>query len=354
MLGGVPRAVSVLLGAGLLAVGTSGQEPQAARPSRDVREEALWVVYEGGSGPGSGKHVVLVSGDEEYRSEEALPALGRILAVRHGFRCTVLFAIDPRTGEIDPDVRDNIPGLQALDDADVMVIATRFRNLPDHQMRHVVAYLEAGKPVVGMRTATHAFRIPQGRRYARYDFRSKEWPGGFGRQVLGETWIRHHGRHGREGTRGILVPEMRGHPILRGLEDGAVFGPTDVYAVRLPLPERYTPLVLGQVTAGLEPDAPPVEGPRNDPMMPVAWCGTYEVVRGRRGRVFTTTMGAATDLVATGTRRLLVNAVYWAAGLEDRIPAEADVEFVGEFRPRPFGFHGFERGVRPSRHALPR
>ena len=78
----------------------------------------LWVEYPGGDGPGAGKHVVLVSGDEEYRSEEGLPQLGKILSVRHGFRCTVLFAIDPATGEINPDVNDNIPGLEALDDAD--------------------------------------------------------------------------------------------------------------------------------------------------------------------------------------------------------------------------------------------
>ncbi|HEX8202659.1 MAG TPA: hypothetical protein VF590_19435, partial [Isosphaeraceae bacterium] len=65
-----------------------------------------WVVYEGGQGPGRGKHVVLISGDEEYRSEEALPQLARILAEHHGFRCTVLFAIDPKDGTINPNVRD--------------------------------------------------------------------------------------------------------------------------------------------------------------------------------------------------------------------------------------------------------
>ena len=92
-----------------------------------------WIVYSGGSGPGAGKHVVLISGDEEYRSEEALPQLGKILATHHGFRCTVLFAIDPETGFIDPNVNDNIPGLANLDSADLMVIFTRFRALPDEQ-----------------------------------------------------------------------------------------------------------------------------------------------------------------------------------------------------------------------------
>src|ERR1051326_5082547 len=113
-----------------------------------------WVVYEGGAGPGKGKHIVLVSGDEEYRSEEALPQLGKILAKQHGFKCTVLFAIDPKTGEINPSV-SNIPGLEALKTADLMVIFTRYRHLPDEQMQHLVDYIEAGKPIIRMRTAPH-------------------------------------------------------------------------------------------------------------------------------------------------------------------------------------------------------
>ncbi len=80
-----------------------------------------WVVYEGKGGPGNGKHIVFVSGDEEYRSEEALPMLAKILAERHGFKCTVLFAIDPKTGKIDPENEANIPGLKALQTADLMV-----------------------------------------------------------------------------------------------------------------------------------------------------------------------------------------------------------------------------------------
>src|SRR5262249_14723660 len=79
-----------------------------------------WVVYKGGDGPGKGKHIVLISGDEEYRSEEALPQLAKILAKQHGFQCTVLFAIDPTTGFINPNVNNNIPGLEALKTADLM------------------------------------------------------------------------------------------------------------------------------------------------------------------------------------------------------------------------------------------
>ena len=123
--------------------------------------------------PGAGRHIVLVSGDEEYRSEEALPQLGKILAQHHGFTCTVLFAIDPETGAIDPDNRRNIPGLAALEDADLMIIATRFRDLPDEQMAHIDRYLRAGKPVFGIRTATHAFNIESSPTYARYTWNGR-------------------------------------------------------------------------------------------------------------------------------------------------------------------------------------
>src|SRR5437879_13124588 len=87
-----------------------------------------WLVIAGGDGSGQGKHLVLISGDEEYRSEEMLPQLAKILARHHGFKCTVLFAIDPADGTINPNRNDNIPGLEALDSADLMVLFTRFRD----------------------------------------------------------------------------------------------------------------------------------------------------------------------------------------------------------------------------------
>jgi type 1 glutamine amidotransferase len=307
-------------------------------------------VYQGGDGPGKGKHVVLVSGDEEYRSEEALPQLAKILAKHHGFKCTVLFAIDPETGFINPNKNNNIPGLEALKTADLMVIFTRFRNLPDDQMRHVADYVNAGKPVVGLRTATHAFNNPGSKAYAQYNWQAKgEWDGGFGRYVLGETWVAHHGAHGSQATRGIIAPGGKDHPILRGIKDGDVFGPTDVYAVHLPLPGDSKPLILGQVVAGMKPTDPPAEGAKNDPMMPVAWTKTYKGMSGATGRVFTTTMGASQDLLYEGTRRMIVNACYWAVGLGDKIPEKTRVDLVGEFKPSPFRFVKEWKGsVKPS------
>ncbi len=309
-----------------------------------------WVVYDGFDGPGKGKHVVLISGDEEYRSEEALSQLGKILAKHHGFKCTVLFAVNPADGTIDPVNVSNIPGLEALRTADLMIIATRFRNLPDEQMQYIVEYLNAGKPVIGMRTATHAFNIPAGKKYSKYSFNSKEWDGGFGRQVLGETWISHHGHHAHESTRGVVAPGQEKNPIVRGCED--IWGPTDVYTVRLPLPGDCQPVILGQVLEGMNPTDKPLANKKNDPMMPVAWTKTYQGTAGQTGRVFTTTMGAATDLASEGLRRLLVNAAYWCVGLEAKIPQRANVDLVGQYKPTPFGFGKFAKGIKPSDFAM--
>ncbi len=312
----------------------------------------LWTNYAGGSGPGRGKRVVLVSGDEEYRSEETLPQLAKILSVRHGFGCTVLYAIDKSDGTINPEVRDNIPGLEMLPQADLLVLYTRMRELPDDQMRHLVEYFDAGKPIVALRTATHAFQFPPGRTYSKYSFDSQEWDGGFGRQVLGETWINHHGDHGSQSTRGLIAAGAESHPILRGIEDGDVWGPTDVYGVTVPLPGDSRPLILGQVLVGMNPSDPAVEGPKNDPMMPVAWTKTYTSGSGQTGRVFTTTMGASQDFASEGLRRLVVNACYWAVGLEEEIPSESQVNVVGSYVPLPFKFSGHKRGVKPADLAL--
>lgn len=314
-----------------------------------------WVVYQGSAGPGVGKHIVLISGDEEYRSEETMPELGQILAKHHGFKCTVLFSVNPSSGEIDPDYGkddrfgSNIPGLEALDTADLVILCLRFRDLPDSQMQHFVDYVNSGKPIVGLRTATHAFNIKASdARFRRWTFNSKDWDGGFGRQVLGETWISHHGRHKSEATRGVIAPGAEDHPIVRGIAPGSIFGPTDVYGVRLPLPGDSRPIVLGQVVQGMNPEDPPVAGKQNDPMMPIAWTKSFTGESGRTSRVFTTTMGSSTDLESVGVRRMLVNAVYWSLGMEDQITGDLPIDVVGEFKPTPYGFGGAQKGLRPE------
>jgi hypothetical protein len=132
-----------------------------------------WLVFEGKNGPGRGKHVVLISGDEEYRSEEALPQLAQILSERHGFRTTVLFAID-HDGTVNPERRDNIPGLENLKNADLAILFIRFRDLPDDQMKHIVDYLNSGRPVIVIRTATHPFDLKTSPTYRRYTWNNKD------------------------------------------------------------------------------------------------------------------------------------------------------------------------------------
>src|SRR5581483_192480 len=105
------------------------------------------------------------------------------------------------------------------------------------------------------------------------------------------------------------------------------------YGVRLPLPGDSQTLVLGQILTGMNPTGPPLQGEKNDPMMPIAWTKSNLGVGGNRGRVFCSTIGAATDLTSEGTRRRLVNACYWAVGLEDKIPAKSDVALVGDYQP---------------------
>jgi Trehalose utilisation len=311
------------------------------------------VVYQGKAGPGQGKHIVFLAGDEEYRSEEGLPMLAKILAERHGFKCTVLFAINPADGTIDPLTLTNMPGLTALDSADLCVMGLRFRELPDPQMKHFVDYLDAGKPIIALRTSTHAFKYDHDKAspYAKYDWHSQVWPGGFGQQVLGETWVDHHGSHGKESTHGLINEALKDQPVLRGVAD--VWCPTDVYAVTH-LPKDATVLVWGQVLSGMKPSDPPIEGPKNHPMMPLVWRRDYTGENGKTSKVFTTTMGAAVDLENEGLRRLLVNAAYWAVGLEREIPAKANVDYVGEYKPGWFGFGKFKPGLKPEDLALTR
>ena len=333
--------------------------------AQDEQDQAQWLHYPGDPDKPT---IILISGDEEYRSEEALPMMARLLAERHGFNCTVLFAQDPdQPGIVDPNYVQNIPGLAMLAQADMMLLFTRFRALPDEQMKHIEDYLMRGKPVLGIRTATHAFMYQDStiastfRHYGCFNDSGDEWKGGFGRLVLGEKWINHHGSHKHQSTKGFIAPVARAHPIVRGIEDGDIWGPTDVYGVRLPLPDDSQPIILGQVTDrsgpfdeqdvryGMRPtdqevpamelrstDRGEVAFNPNDPMMPIAWTKSYQLPGGTKGMAFTSTIGASTDLLEAGTRRLLINAAYWLLGLE--VPEQADVVIVGDYQPTQYEF----------------
>ena len=109
-------------------------------------------------------------------------------------------------------------------------------------------------------------------------------------------------------------------------------------------------LVHGQVLKGMKPSDGPVEGKKNDPMMPLVWTKAFKGESGKASRVLCTTMGASVDLESEGLRRLLVNGCYW--GLKMDVPAAADVRYVGQFKPTFYGFGTFKRGVKPADHRL--
>ena len=301
------------------------------------------VVYDGQKGPGAGKHIVWLAGDHEYRSEETLPALARIVARRYGFKCSVVFTTDPKTGFVDPG-SSHISGLEALRTADLMVVFLRFQDFPDDQMQHIVDYLDRGGPVVGFRTATHAFRIERAdAKFRKYTWKDGDpaYPGGFGRQVLGETWVSHYGRNHKQSSRLILQPAEADHPILRGVKD--VWAQSGGYTAD-PI-EGSRILALGEILDGMTPGSPPAPDKKQ---VPVAWYRTYGAASGRSARVFTTTHGASEDLLNDGFRRMAVNGILWAAGLDASIRPDNPIGFVGPFDPTTYAFGGHVKGVKPA------
>ena len=300
------------------------------------------LVYEGADGPGKGKHVVLIASDHEYKSEEALPALARILAKHHGFKCTVLFGVDPKTGVITPGM-SNIPGTEVLKTADLLVIFTRFQNLPAEQMQPIVYYLDRGGPVVGLRTATHGFKIPSDSAFAKFDhaFKGDDYKGGFGRQILGETWVGHYGPNHKSSTRLDIIPEKATHPILKGVKEmWAEIGAYNAYPI-----EGSEVLAMAVPLDGMDPKSP---ADTTKKPMAGAWVRSYKSKSGKEGRVFASTYGASGDLVNEGFRRMLVNGCFWAVGLEDAIKTDAAIGFVGPFRPTWHGKTQRSATVKPE------
>lgn len=312
-------------------------------PTLAAAQNPHLVVYQGDQGPGRGKHIVFLAGDHEYRSEESLPALARILAKHYGFKCSVFFTVDSGTGFIEPG-NSKISGLDALKTADLLVIFLRFQDFPDDQMQHIVDYLDRGGPIVAFRTATHAFQIKRpDAKFAKYDWQNKDaaYVGGFGRQILGETWVSHYGTNHKQSSRLLLEPSQAAHPILRGVKD--VWVQSGGYTAD-PLPPSEI-LARGQILNGMTPDSPPAADKQQ---LPVAWYRTYRGASGKTGRVFTTTHGASEDLLNEGFRRMAVNACLWAAGLEKSIKPDGDISLVGPYQPSTFSFNGHVKGVKPA------
>ena len=305
-----------------------------------------FLQFEGKDGPGKGKHIVLVAGDDEYRSEESMPMLAKILSNRYGFKTTVLFPIEPSTGNVVPNYQNNIPGLEHLETADLMIMLLRFRELPDEQTKHIEDFLKAGKPIIGLRTSTHAFAYQKNKSspYFKWTWNGKEagWEKGFGKRIFGETWVNHHGIHAKEGCRALIdgVQEMNDHPILRGVND--IWVPEDVYGIQ-GLPAEAQVLIHGQSTAGMD-DKAPVMWEKS--VMPIAWTKPYQLEGGKEGMAFASTMGSSMGFQSEDLRRLVVNASFYLLGMGESITPDMSMDIVGEYKPTMFGFDTFRKGMK--------
>jgi hypothetical protein len=304
-----------------------------------------WLVFPGGEGPGKGRHIVFIAAEEAYRSEESMPVMAGILS-RQGFKCTVLFAIDPADGTINPLIKDNIPGLEALDTADLMVAFLRWRELPDVQMKHIIDYTESGRPILGIRNATHPFKYAKhpDSPYARYSSASKDPQGGWGRLVLGETWVSHYGKNLVESTRCDVAPAALDHPIFRGVST-SFWLPDDVYGISDALSGDSAPVLLGQPLEGWASEAKPVTGKTPQP---IAWTKSYTGASGKTARIFTTTMGHGDAFKIEDYRRMLANACFWCMNLEGSIDPTSNMELPKEYNPGPAGAKGLKLGVLPQ------
>lgn len=279
-------------------------------------------------------HVVFVTGDEEYRSEESMPMLARLVKRELNANVKVCYALDS-TGNIAPDNTNHIAGLEALEEADLMVIFTRYRTLPETERKYIVDYVESGKPIVGFRTSTHAFKydLSQDSTLAYWN---DEWP----TKVFGQQWITHHGHFddGRNPLTEIKKIEGAKHPILKGFEsfeayswlyhvdggDWKLYGDSKPFLVGRSLKSKH------EMEDKL--DQYPIENP-------VAWTKTYTGSQGKTARVFFTTLGHPYDFKLSNVRKIALNGIYWALGKESDIPENGtNVNLDVVYEPNNSGF----------------
>ncbi len=235
--------------------------------------------------------VVFVTGDHEYSGEETLPIVAAELEKNYGMRTVVLKAYPNHNAE------KNIPGLEALKDADLAVFYLRWRQLPQDQLDMIEAYLKTGKPVMGFRTTTHAFNYPKEDPRVKWnafgEFALNSPPGWGGK--AGHT---HYGHN--SSTDVTIVKEQEKNPILTGVEP-AFHQRSWLYRVAPDYPVKgSTALLMGKA---VNPDKAAIENP-------VAWTGTNSF----GGKVFMTTLGHPDDFKVESFQRLIINAIHWELG----------------------------------------
>lgn len=299
-------------------------------------------------------HVAILTGDEEYRSEESMPMIGKMLQRDFGAHVTIGFSVDGN-GHVDPDAVESMTGTEAIEDADVLVLFLRFRRPSEEAFGRILAHLKAGKPVVGFRTSTHAFRFAEDSPHVQWGFQDDptfkhSFAGGdLTRELLGQKWIIHHGHFsdGKNPLTDVSKTDVK-HPILNGVEPFSAYswlyhvqGGGDTIA--------GDPTILLQGKSLRSEHEAEGNTDRYPLKNPVAWTKTHQWGE-KPGRVFMTTLGHPYDFRSPAMRRLAIQGILWAAGREDLIPEDgANTETVGNYEPNNSGFNNdFKPNMKPS------
>lgn len=286
------------------------------------------------------KHIVFVSGEEEYRSEESFPMIARILERETGAKISFCFSVDS-SGYIDPNNTRHIEGIEKLKDADLMVIFARFRALPQDELKYITDHVESGKPIIGLRTSTHAFLYQEDS----MKHMNNEWP----TKVFGQQWITHHG-HFEDGNKpltSVYFANKMMQPILRGVKSFDAF--SWLYHVdggEWKLQGDCNILLKGKsLKSNHEMEGNLDKFPMTNP---VAWTKTYTSKSGKSSKVFFTTLGHPYDFKDASMRKLLLNSILWALDAENKIPENGvNVDPVDIYEPSNSGFgQKYKKGVK--------
>ena len=303
---------------------------------------ALWLIALGAAPAAPEPHIVFVTGDEEYRSEESMPMLARILERDHGFRVSIAYSLDDR-GFVDPNNTKDVTGIEALKSADLLVLFTRFRNWPEAKFQVFLDYIAQGKPLVGFRTATHAFRFPQGHRH-------EAWNETRIAELVGQKWITHHGHHGTQVLTKVRPLDVaKSHPILRGVKPFDAY--SWLYHVQGGEDKLHGDVTLLVEGTALKSKHQRAKNLKSYPLTgPTAWIKTYTGANGRKGRVFFSTTAHPYDFKADANRTLALNGILWALGMENKIPQEGcNPKLAAGYEPNNAGFGKlFKQGLKPS------
>lgn len=272
-----------------------------------------------------GPHIVFVAAaGPEYRSEESMPMLAQLAQRELRASVTICYPFN-EAGKVDPEVTNNIVGLEALASADLMVLFINEQSLPDDQLKQILDYVDSGKPIVGFRTSLRAFKYDNDPDKA---FLNEEWPDA----VFGQKWITHHGYfEGQESplTSVNLYANQKAHPVLKGVK------PFQAYSSLLhvegngdQLSGNCTLLLNGQSLQSNYAESE--EFPLSNP---IAWVRTFTVETETPTRIFFTTLGHPLDFKVPSMRKLSMNGIAWVLGLEEDIPATGFNTELTEYQP---------------------